>query len=231
MKKITLLLLVSISLVTISCSKDKDLTTPVPKEKVQPTPTPKDKGGTTTGAKDKGSSTPTQSVDKKAQEEMLKEINFLRTNPRSYAEKRLKAYYNKKRDNGAYKELRNSKPVGSLKLNTQMVASAENYADVMAKQNRIGHSFGGNPGERLKKFGYKWRGCGENVACGTYSYFNIELDAKEAAIRYVIGYVIDEGVASLGHRKNLLNKAWTEVGVGFGKNGRMFFNAQQFGVR
>ncbi|QZT38916.1 CAP domain-containing protein [Halosquirtibacter xylanolyticus] len=218
MKKLALLLLITVTLVTVSCSKDKDLSTPEPKEKIQTPPSSNDKGQTT----------PASSVDSKAQTEMLKEINFLRSNPKGYAEKRLKPYYNKGEDNGAYKELIGTAPVKTLKLNSKLVSSAENYADVMAKKNKIGHTFGGGLGDRLHNFGYQWMGCGENVAYGSYPYYNIEQDAKEAAIRYVILYVIDRGVAGVGHRKNLLKKSWTEVGVGFGKNRTSYFNAQQF---
>lgn len=180
-------------------------------------------------SKDKDLDTPTQKEATTEHQEMLKEINFLRTNPQGYAEQRLKPYYDKRDDNGAYNDVKNTKAVQSLKLNTKLIASAEHYADVLAKKNKLSHSFGGSLGDRLKSFDYNWMGCGENIAYGSYPYLNVEKDAKETAIRYVLMYVIDKNVKGVGHRKNLLNPSWKEVGVGFSKNSSNFFNAQQFG--
>ena len=71
----------------------------------------------------------------------------------------------------------------------------------------MGHSSsnGMSMGDRLAKFGKYSGHCGENIAYGS-----------DTAKKVVIDLLIDDGVASRGHRKNLFNLNFEVCGVAVG---------------
>jgi uncharacterized protein YkwD len=70
----------------------------------------------------------------------------------------------------------------------------------MAAKDYFGHtdSRGRNGGQRLAAFGYAWRGWGENIAAGYRTWHGA-----------IVGWE-----NSPGHRANLLNPSFREVGLG-----------------
>lgn len=86
-----------------------------------------------------------------------------------------------------------------LKLNGSLVVLAENYGKDMIKRNFFSHynPEGQSPFDRMRNYGINYRYAGENLA------INRNVDAAEKAL-----------MNSPGHRANILNPNYTEVGVG-----------------
>ncbi len=164
------------------------------------------------------SDSPSTTVENSAfQEAMLEEVNYARTKPADYAEKRLKSYFSQGKDNGAYNAIKNHSPVESLKHQGQLCKAASKYAKYMADHNVFGHNKDRTPKKRCEAQGYDHY-AGENIACGSYPEMNAQENAKQAAITFTRSLIIDEGVPSLGHRKNIMNKNFTHFGSGFYRN-------------
>ncbi len=144
----------------------------------------------------------------------LAEINFARTNPRGYAESRLKQAYQRGDDNGAYYDLRSYQPVPPLNLRKKLCIAAKKYARYLAVHNTFGHFANGTPKERCKAEGYRFYS-GENIAAGSYPTHNAIEDPELAAISFVKQLIIDKGVPDLGHRKNIMRPTHTHFGAGF----------------
>ncbi|GAB4424660.1 MAG: hypothetical protein OHK0015_03770 [Chloroflexi bacterium OHK40] len=90
---------------------------------------------------------------------------------------------------------------GPLTLDTRLTAAAQSHSEDMATNNFFDHvgSNGSSPGARATAAGYNWRTVGENIAAGYTS--------AEAVMAGWMG--------SAGHRDNILNCAYTHLGVGF----------------
>lgn len=89
----------------------------------------------------------------------------------------------------------------ALKLNTELNAAAYLHSEDMAKQDYFDHigKNGSKPWDRAKLVGYEARSMGENIAAG---YTSAES-------------VVQGWIDSPGHRANLLNASYTELGVGY----------------
>ncbi len=105
-------------------------------------------------------------------------------------------------------------PVPPLTFNDSLIRAARRHSKDMKDNNFQGHNGtdGTTPGDRIEEAGYEWWTYGENV----YAYAE-SIDHAHA------GFVVDWGVASLGHRKNTLEYAdeprWTEIGIGILRTG------------
>lgn len=88
----------------------------------------------------------------------------------------------------------------ALKLNTKLSKAAQGQAENMIATGIFAHEIGGkNVGDRATAAGYSWGRIGENIASGQTS-------ATE---------VMDTWMNSEGHRKNILNAQFQELGVGY----------------
>lgn len=87
-----------------------------------------------------------------------------------------------------------------LVLNDQLTQAAQRHAQDMATSGRMGHtgSDGSTLGSRLDDTQYLWSTIGENVAMG-----------HPTAAAVMAGWM-----SSPGHRQNILNPAFTELGIG-----------------
>jgi uncharacterized protein YkwD len=105
-----------------------------------------------------------------------------------------------------------------VKLNAELSAAAQGHAENMAKQQRMDHVLDGKtPQDRIRVAGYKGTRGTENVA-------SAQQDPEE---------VMKMWMNSPPHRKNILNPALQEIGVGIGqdaKTGDLYW-CQCFGVR
>ncbi|MFY1675735.1 CAP domain-containing protein [Streptomyces sp. WMMC905] len=100
--------------------------------------------------------------------------------------------------------------------NAQLTRAADDYSDVMAASGVMSHTGpdGSTMAERVEAAGYQWSTVGENIARG---------QADAAA-------VMDSWMNSPGHRANILNCSFKELGVGvhFGDGGPWW--TQNFGT-
>jgi uncharacterized protein YkwD len=163
---------------------------------------------------------------------VLSEVNFARTDPAAYAQQRLAGEFRMKKDNGAYSQLLKTKALPALNLNPLLTRAADSYAKFLAEKNRMGHNERGTPFKRMEEEGYSYKAAGENIACGSFPGMNADETPEEAAVIFVKQWIVDSGVPSLGHRKNILSPLFTEIGVGFGRNPRsayVNYTVQDFG--
>ena len=81
--------------------------------------------------------------------------------------------------------------------------AARPHSIAMVKEDYFAHNSrdGKTSGERLKGLGYNWRATGENLARGSGSF-------SEPKSRF------EAWMKSDGHRKNILERKYEEVGVG-----------------
>ncbi|MCL7457113.1 CAP domain-containing protein [Micromonospora echinofusca] len=89
---------------------------------------------------------------------------------------------------------------GAVSVDDKLTTAAQRHSQDQADHRNMSHtgSDGSNVGTRLDRVGYSWRTYGENVA------WNQKTPAA----------VMDAWMNSPGHRANILNCAFTEIGVG-----------------
>ncbi|MEV6572488.1 CAP domain-containing protein [Streptomyces sp. NPDC051577] len=89
---------------------------------------------------------------------------------------------------------------GDLAPNAKLTSAAQSYTEVMARSGELSHTGpdGSTMSGRISATGYTWSATGENIARG-------QANATE---------VVDSWMKSPGHRANILNCDFTEIGVG-----------------
>lgn len=89
---------------------------------------------------------------------------------------------------------------GAVSIDDKLMTAAQRHSQDQADHQNMSHtgSDGSDPGDRIDRVGYEWRTYGENVA------WNQKTPAA----------VMDAWMNSPGHRANILNCAFTEIGVG-----------------
>lgn len=99
-------------------------------------------------------------------------------------------------------------------VNTALTEAAQRHSEDMAATGTMSHSGSGgsSPGDRITSAGYSWSTYGENVA---YGYSTPE-------------QVMQGWMTSPGHRANILNCAFEEIGVGLAQPGHYW--TQDFGT-
>lgn len=97
-------------------------------------------------------------------------------------------------------EFRKQNGLKALTLDTNLAKAADVHSQAMAKQDFFSHTGkdGSKPWDRAEKAGYETRFVGENIAAGYSS-------AKA---------VVDGWIKSPGHRANMLNPDYNEIGIG-----------------
>ncbi|HHP7231292.1 MAG TPA: CAP domain-containing protein [Xenococcaceae cyanobacterium] len=87
-----------------------------------------------------------------------------------------------------------------LKVDSQLRQAAIEHSQSMADDDFFSHTGadGSSPFERIKDTGYKYRTAGENIAAGFTTPKT----------------VVEAWMGSSGHRRNILNPNFTEIGVG-----------------
>ncbi len=143
--------------------------------------------------------------------------NYARTDPQGFATQYLADLHASGSDNGAYDDLMARPPVGALALSPGLVAAARAHSrDLNENCQTLQHD-----------------SCdGTSWSDRIWSYYNGGTIAENAAWGYttgesvVIGWIVDSNVPSLGHRINLLNGSYTQVGLGLAGT----FWTQDFGA-
>ncbi|MDI2131790.1 CAP domain-containing protein [Yinghuangia seranimata] len=87
-----------------------------------------------------------------------------------------------------------------LTANTKLQTAAQGHSDDMVARNYFAHNSpeGSSAGDRINATGYQWSTWGENIAMG----------------QRTPAEVMDAWMNSPGHRANILNCSFTEIGVG-----------------
>ena len=98
-----------------------------------------------------------------------------------------------------------------LTLDKRLSDAARKHADWMAKTGTFSHTGqdGSTAGQRIAKAGYSWQSCGENIAAG----------------HPTPGAVVDGWMKSPGHRDNILNGNYVNVGFGLAGLGTKYWVA------
>ncbi|MFR9777980.1 CAP domain-containing protein [Micromonospora sp. MS34] len=103
----------------------------------------------------------------------------------------------------------------ALTIDDKLMLAAQRHSQDQADHKTMSHdgSDGSNVGDRLDEVGYAWRAYGENVA------WNQQTPAA----------VMDAWMNSPGHRANILNCSFTEIGVGVARSNGPYWT-QDFGT-
>jgi len=95
-----------------------------------------------------------------------------------------------------------------LRLNPQLTTAAQTHSENMARSKSISHQLPGelSLGDRILRAGYKWSAIAENVAGG------------QKTPELAVSAWINEVPPNDGHRRNILNPNYRELGVGYSNN-------------
>ncbi|MFE2283636.1 sigma-70 family RNA polymerase sigma factor [Streptomyces sp. NPDC059443] len=106
---------------------------------------------------------------------------------------------------------------GPLKDDAQLRTAAQGHSDDMAQRDYFSHTDpdGGDPGQRTTAAGYRWSTYGENIAMG----------------QQTPAQVMDAWMKSPGHRANILNCSFKDIGVGVHQGAGGPWWTQNFGAR
>jgi uncharacterized protein YkwD len=125
---------------------------------------------------------------------------------------------------GSIVQLTNAERVNAglapLRVSAQLMQAAQIQANQMASLGRLEHELSGakypTPPDRLAAVGYRWQTYGENIAMG----------------QPTASAVLDSWMHSSGHRANILNSRYQEIGVGYARDsaGRPYY-VQVFGTQ
>ncbi|HST30658.1 MAG TPA: CAP domain-containing protein [Chthoniobacterales bacterium] len=146
---------------------------------------------------------------------VLRELNLARENPRLYANFAAESRPFHMIEHGravdeAVRFLSKARPLPPLTLSSGMChAAADHCAEQAAGQ--LGHD--GNdrssPGDRITRYGSWSSTWGENIS---YS--------RKTAREVVVALIVDDGVRSRGHRKNIFNPKFNYAGAASGPHAR-----------
>lgn len=158
---------------------------------------------------------------------LLELVNRARLDPAGEA-----ARYGIDLNEGVTGKVISADPKQPLVLHSELIDAARVHSQWMLDTDSFSHtgSNGTNPGDRMRNAGYTFSGSwtyGENIAWqGTTG--NLDLTAVTFELHQ--GLFVDEGIAGRGHRVNLMNPNFREVGIGtltglFAASGRDYNSA------
>ncbi|MBT2448767.1 sigma-70 family RNA polymerase sigma factor [Streptomyces sp. ISL-43] len=106
---------------------------------------------------------------------------------------------------------------GPLKEDAQLRTAAQGHSDDMDRRDFFSHTNpdGADPGKRTTAAGYRWSTYGENIAMG----------------QQTPAQVMDSWMKSQGHRENILNCSFKDIGVGIHQGAGGPWWTQNFGAR
>ena len=106
---------------------------------------------------------------------------------------------------------------GALTEDPQLEKAAQGHSDDMAARGFFDHTNpdGADPGQRITAAGYKWSTYGENIAQG----------------QQTAAAVMESWMNSPGHRANILNCSFKDIGVGVHKGSGGPWWTQDFGAK
>jgi len=139
------------------------------------------------------------------EDQVIKYLNAARTAPAEFAERYLAEIAKHSRAaEECYREMKRTRSMEALEVSRTLSRSSAEHAEDMGKHGTMGHigSNGSNLAQRIYRYG-TWSGSiAENCYYGNGSPLDIVLEL-----------LIDDGVPSRGHRRNILNPQFRYVGV------------------
>src|SRR6266513_5756341 len=176
----------------------------------------------------RGSTQPTKSTPalSKAEQDLLNEINQARAQAQTYATylEQLRPLFKGKDYTAAglatlttqegwdavadaIKFLRAAKPLGPLSASQGLCLAAATHVKEQSASGATGHAGSNNTmiEQRVKPFGTWHGGIGENLTYG-----------NESARERILTWLIDDGVATRGHRKRVLSQDYKVAGISCG---------------
>lgn len=149
------------------------------------------------------------------EEEVVKLLNAVRTNPQGFLKSHVNSYLkeNELTKNSYAKslitDLKKCAAMGELKLSKVLSEVAQMHALDMGKAGTVGHtsSNGTTFSDRLRKKGKAGGMIAENCDYG-----------NEEPLDIVMALLIDDGIKSLGHRKNILEPTYRWIGIAIEKH-------------
>ena len=141
---------------------------------------------------------------------VLAELNYARAHPAEYArELRRDPDADASGDRAALEEaidfLERQSPLAPLEGDRRIAAAAREHSRAQAASGAVGHGVAGGLGRRLQQNGV-WAGLSaENISYGN--------DTATGVVRQLI---IDSGVPSRGHRRNIFSRGYQLAGVACG---------------
>jgi uncharacterized protein YkwD len=94
--------------------------------------------------------------------------------------------------------------LSELRVNSQLMDAARRHSSNMAAHNKLDHGLGGSVGDRARAAGYSFSRCGENIAWNQTSPAD----------------VLRSWMNSAGHKANIMNSGFTEIGMAVAVNAR-----------
>ncbi len=188
-----------------------------------------DDTGTGSAIQDKSTVKPTMTYLTDLEKEVVRELNAVRSDPPGYAKhvRAMLKYFNgalmeypgeiairtnegKAAVQECYEYLMDASPIDTLKPSKGMSLAAKDHVDDQGDTKNTGHTGtdGSSPFDRINRYGQWLTTAGENIDYG-----------NNIARRIVISLLVDDGVPSRGHRKNIFNPAFKVVGVACGPHG------------
>jgi uncharacterized protein YkwD len=151
-----------------------------------------------------------ESFAQNQEKEVLELLNAVRTDPKKFMDKHVLPYIeaNKLTKNRYAKslvsDLKKTKPMAALQLSDALTKTARNHAKEMGTNGKTGHeSMDGTPFHiRVRKQSKAQGMIAENCAYG-----------QTSALDFVMQLLIDDGIESLGHRKNILEPTYMWIGI------------------
>ena len=146
---------------------------------------------------------------------VLREINLARENPGLYASFAAEArpFHMIERGHAvdeAVRFLQKARPLPALSLSPGMCrAAADHCAEQIDGQTGHDGSDRSSPGDRISRYGAWSVSWGENISYG-----------QKTARGIVLTLIIDDGVRSRGHRKNIFSPKFNVAGAAFGPHAR-----------
>jgi uncharacterized protein YkwD len=146
---------------------------------------------------------------------VLRELNLARENPSLYAtfvaeSRPFHMIEHGRAVDEAVQFLKKARPLPPLTLSSGMSrASADHCAEQV--EGQLGHDGAdrSSPGDRISRYGTWSTTWGENISYG-----------QKTARGIVLTLIIDDGVRSRGHRKNIFNPKFNFAGAAFGPHAR-----------
>lgn len=114
--------------------------------------------------------------------------------------------------------------LGAVTSNPKLAAAARAYAQFLARSDLFSHTADGRqPADRIKSAGYTYCSIGENLA--------LNLDSRGFETKQLAREAVEGWKGSPPHRKTMLERAVTEIGVGIAKSSReeKYLSVQLFG--